>query len=339
MWYSKAPLRIGLAGGGTDVSPYCDTYGGAVVNTTISLYAHASIEYSNDNNIYLRADDRNEGQDFSFLPALPIDGKLDLLKAVYNRIVRDYSQPINGFRLTTSVDAPAGSGLGTSSTLTVAIIGVFNEMLQLGLSLSQIAKYAYDIERKDLGFSGGRQDQYAAVFGGFNFLEFFADDQVKLHPLHPADEYKSTLEKNLVLYFTDTSRVSATIIEEQVSNVLNNNQKSIEAMHHLKEQAHLMKTRICKGSPDDIGPLLQFGFGHKKNMATNISNSLIDSIYEAALAAGSTGGKISGAGGGGFMVFYCPGNSKASVCKAIEKFGGHTKSYSFVNTGLETWGK
>src|ERR1044071_2386602 len=174
---SRAPLRLGLAGGGTDVSPYSDIYGGAILNATISLYAHASIEPLEENAIIVQALDRHEEQRFEWNNELPINGKLDLLKGVYNRIQKDYGEPLTGFRLSTYVDAPAGSGLGTSSTLVVAIIGAFVEMLKLPFGDYDIAHYAYQIEREDLKLTGGKQDQYAAMFGGVNFMEFYEDDK------------------------------------------------------------------------------------------------------------------------------------------------------------------
>jgi galactokinase/mevalonate kinase-like predicted kinase len=229
IYRSKAPLRIGLAGGGTDVSPYCDLYGGAILNATVSLYAYANIEPLQENAIILQAVDRKEEQRFEWNTTLPTDGKLDLLKGVYNRIHRDYGIPLSGFRLSTSVDAPAGSGLGTSSTLVVAIIGAFAEMLRLPLGEYDIAHLAYEIERHDLKMAGGRQDQYAATFGGVNFMEFFGEDKVIVNPLRIRQQYLFELENNLLLYYTDTSRESAKIIERQSKNVLDKQEKSIEA--------------------------------------------------------------------------------------------------------------
>src|SRR5215213_3032838 len=178
IYRSKAPLRIGLAGGGTDVSPYCDLYGGAILNATISLYANANLQPLEENVIILQALDRKEEQRFEWAPQLKIDGKLDLLKGVYNRLQKEFSLPAAGFRLSTFVDAPAGSGLGTSSTLVVAILGAFSEMLRLPLGDYDIAHLAYEIERKYLGLAGGKQDQYAATFGGVNFMEFYEGDKV-----------------------------------------------------------------------------------------------------------------------------------------------------------------
>jgi len=337
IYRSKAPLRIGLAGGGTDVSPYSDQFGGAILNATVSLFAYANIEPLQEKKIIVEALDRNEIHEFEWAPELPIDGKLDLLKGVCNRVYKDYQLPSSGFRLSTFVDAPAGSGLGTSSTLVVAILGAFVEWLKLPLGDYDIAHYAYQIERHDLKLTGGKQDQYAAMFGGVNFMEFYEDDKVIVNPLRIKSQYLHELENNLVLYFTATSRESASIIDEQVKNVNNKNEKSIEAMHQLKEQARMMKEALLKGKLDEFGSILDFGFKHKRNMAHNISNSRIEEIYEATKKAGATGGKISGAGGGGFMIFYCPGNTHYAVIDELKQFGGEVKNYTFTKHGLSTW--
>jgi D-glycero-alpha-D-manno-heptose-7-phosphate kinase len=337
IYRSKAPLRIGLAGGGTDVSPYSDQYGGAILNATVSLYAKASIEPLSNNKIIIEALDRKEIQEFDYAPSLPINGTLDLLKGVYNRIYKDYGAPETGFRLSTYVDAPAGSGLGTSSTLVVAILGAFTEMLKLPLGEYDIAHLAYQIEREDLLLAGGKQDQYAATFGGVNFMEFYEGDRVIVNPLRIKLEYLHELENNLVLYFTSTSRESASIIKEQVNNVNKKDVKSIDAMHQLKEQSFLMKEALLKGKLHQIGEILNYGFEQKRNMAANISNDNIELIYKAAKNAGATGGKISGAGGGGFMIFYCPNNTRFAVIDALNTFGGEIKRYSFTQYGLSTW--
>lgn len=337
IYRSKAPLRIGLAGGGTDVSPYSDLYGGAILNATLSLYAHATIEPIGENKIILEAIDRKEEQQFDWSTELPVNGTLDLLKGVYNRIQKDYKIPQQGFRLSTYVDAPAGSGLGTSSTLVVAIIGAFAEMLRLPLGEYDMAHYAFEIERKDLSLAGGKQDQYAATFGGVNFMEFYGDDKVIVNPLRVKQQHLFELENNLVLYYTSTSRESAEIIKKQSKNVTDNKEKSIEAMHQLKQQAQMMKEALLKGRLNEIGEILDFGFQQKRKMAEGISNQLMEDIYETAKKAGSTGGKISGAGGGGFMIFYCPGNTKYKVINNLENFGGRHRNYQFVEHGLKTW--
>jgi D-glycero-alpha-D-manno-heptose-7-phosphate kinase len=336
IYRSKAPLRIGLAGGGTDVSPYSDLYGGTILNATISHYAHATLEPLSEEKVIVEAFDLGQREEFNGMRELPIDGKLDLLKGVCNAIAEDYGVR-TGYKLSTFVDAPAGSGLGTSSTLVVAIIGAFAEMLRLPLGEYDIAHYAFDIERKRLNLAGGKQDQYAATFGGVNFMEFYAEDKVIVNPLRIKQQYLFELENNLLLYYTSTSRESARIIEQQSQNVIEKKESSIEAMHQLKEQAQRMKEALLKGKLNEFGDILDYGHQQKRKMAEGITNPLMDEMYETARGAGASGGKISGAGGGGFMIFYCPGNTKYNVIKALEKFSGQHKNYQFVEHGLTTW--
>lgn len=334
---ARAPLRIGLAGGGTDVSPYADLYGGAILNATINLYACATIEPLDNGKIILNSVDLGEYLETDSVEQLEINGELDILKGVYNRVVRDFAHKPLSFKLTTSVDAPKGSGLGSSSTITVTILGAFVEWLKLPLGEYDIARLAFDIERKDLNMAGGRQDQYAATFGGFNFMEFYADEKVIVNPLRVKSDYRRELEFNILLYYTGTSRLSAQIIEKQVKNFEKKSDKSIDAAHKLKEQAILMKEAILTGKLDTIGKILDMGWFYKKQTANDISNPVIDEIYEAALKAGATGGKISGAGGGGFMMFYAPANTRYEVIKVLNSFGGEVRSFNFTEDGMISW--
>lgn len=333
---SKAPLRLGLAGGGTDVSPYSDIYGGAILNATISLYAYATIIPRNDGKIILNSIDIKKSYEWNAEMELPIDGDLDLHKGIYNRIVKDYIGKPLSFELSTYVDAPPGSGLGTSSTLVVAILGAFVEWLNLPLGEYDIAKLSYDIERIDLAMAGGKQDQYAATFGGVNYMEFFSDNKVIVNPLRIKNEYLNELAFNLLLFNTETSRFSSSIIERQSKNITNKESKSIEATHQLKEQAVRMKEALLKGEIDKIGEILNYGWKHKKLLAEGITNPLIDKIYDCAIFNGATGGKISGAGGGGFIIFYCPQNTRNTVINSLKQFGD-IKRYEFTNYGLTTW--
>jgi D-glycero-alpha-D-manno-heptose-7-phosphate kinase len=274
---------------------------------------------------------------YNLTEKLPIDGTLDLAAGVYNHIVAKYGPVPGGFRLSTLVDAPAGSGLGSSSTLVVAIIGVFAEWMNLPLGEYDIAQMAYDVERVELAMAGGKQDQYAATFGGVNFMEFYKDNKVIVNPLRIKPEYLYELENNLLLYFTATSRLSSTIIEAQSKNVTDKNKESIDAMHQLKEQAQMMKEAMLKGNIHDIGRILDYGFRFKKQMAKGISNDSLDEVYDAALKSGATGGKISGAGGGGFMMFYCPANTRFEVKKALTAFGGSISPFQFTERGMVSW--
>lgn len=334
---SKAPLRIGLAGGGTDVSPYSDQFGGSILNATINLYARTHIERTNDEMISFHSIDQQKTIAFNKNEQIPKDNPLGLLTGVYRSIIEDYGDIKGGLKITTSVDVPAGSGLGTSSTLVVSMIGAFSEMMNIPFGEYDIAKYAYKIERERLKMEGGKQDQYAATFGGFNFMEFYKDDYVIVNPLRIKKEYSYELENNLLLFYTSTSRNSADIIKKQQENVQQNNGKSIDAMHQLKEQSKLMKDALLKGNLDELGNILDFGFNEKKKMADNISNETIERFYTTAIKAGATGGKISGAGGGGFMIFYCPGNTRFKVIEQLSAIGGRAMDYTFTEHGLTTW--
>lgn len=332
-----APLRIGFAGGGSDVSPYSDLFGGAVLNGTIDRYARVAIEPTDNGKITFVLADQVMEASFDALPELSPEGPFALAAGVYNRVVKDFAGRALSFRLTTSVDAPPGSGLGSSSTLVVALLGAFAEWLSIPSGEYDIAHLAYEIERIDLGLAGGKQDQYAATFGGFNFMEFGMDGRVIVNPLRIKQEVLNELANNLLLYNTSTSRLSATIIEAQQMNVRQGKQQSIEAMHAMKNHAFLMKKALLAGKIDEIGELLNYGWRYKKQMADGITNALLDKIYETALAAGATGGKISGAGGGGFMLFYCPGNTNFKVAEALKQFGGDVLRYSFTKEGMRSW--
>ena len=333
---SKAPLRLGLAGGGTDVSPYSDIYGGAILNATVDMFAYTTIEPTDDGKVVFLAPDKHLREEYTNATEVDTDGFFVLHKGVYNRIVRQFTHKPLSLRIASFVDAPAGSGMGTSSTLVVSILGAFVEWLKLPLGEYDIARLAYEIERIDLNLAGGKQDQYAATFGGFNFMEFNKENVI-VNPLRIRPSYQDELCHNLLLYYTDTSHVSADIIKEQQQNVKAKKNSSIESMHRLKEQSVQMKEVLLKGEIDRIGEILDFGWQHKQQMAKSISNPRIDAIYEAARKAGATGGKISGAGGGGYMFFYCPGLTRHAVADALAQFGGAVRRYEFTTEGLKTW--
>ena len=334
---ARAPLRIGLAGGGTDVSPYSDLYGGAILNATISIFAHTSIVPNSGNNIRIESLDLNEEKLYKKLKKLPIDGQLDLIKGCHNHIFKDHKSKLPAYSISTHVDVPKGSGLGASSTVTVATLAAYSEWLKIPFGDYDLAKTAFDIERNDLKIAGGKQDQYAATFGGFNFMEFYKEDKVIVNPLRIRPEYIHELELNLLLYYTGTSRLSSTIIEKQAHNFTGKKEQSLDAAHKLKEQAVLMKEALLTGKLNQIGELLDYGWQQKKKTAVGVSNPIIDEIYDRALKNGATGGKISGAGGGGFIMLYAPGNSRYKVIKALEAMGGVFKPFNFVQQGMVSW--
>lgn len=339
IYRSKAPFRLGIAGGGTDVSPYSDLYGGAILNVTINLYAHATIRPLDNGKIRFVHINDNITEEFDSVSQLPLTGHLLLQHGIYNSIVSKYNngQPLS-FELITSMDVPSGSGLGTSSTLVVAILGAFTEWLKLPLGRYDIAHYAYEIERVDLNMAGGKQDQYAATFGGVNFMEFLEEDRVIVNPLRINDDILQEWAMNTLLFYTNQQRCSAHIIEEQADNVKKKNNDSLEAMHNVKTEAFRMKNCLLRDELWELGKALNTSWTNKKKMARHISNEFIDQIYETAIANGALGGKISGAGGGGFMFFYCPGNSCYKVSEALTNLQiGKVHKFEFCKKGLTTW--
>ncbi len=335
---ARAPLRLGFAGGGTDVSPYSDTYGGYILNATIDKYAYAVIEPLNNGCLELIASDKEQTYFFKTLPIIDKSNDLVLHTAVYNRLVRDYNQgkPLS-LRLTTFADAPPGSGLGSSSTLVVAMITAFVEYLRLPLGEYDIAQLAYQIERFDAGLSGGKQDQYAAAFGGFNFMEFYDNNRVIVNPLRIKDWIISELEASTLLYFTGISRASSEIIDEQKKNVIQENMDALEAMHQLKQEALVMKEALLKGDFDLLAQSFRQGWEFKKRIAHNVSNAHIEKVYTVALEAGAKAGRISGAGGGGFMIFLVDPAKRMDVIRALNDCGGMVMNCHFTNNGAQGW--
>ncbi len=335
---ARAPLRLGFSGGGTDVSPYCDLYGGFVLNATIDKYAYATIETSQDGTIHFIAADQGQTWKGEATDSIPLDGTLDLHKATYNRVVKDFNHgnPI-GLKLTTYSDAPPGSGLGSSSTLVVAMVKAFVELLNLPLGEYEVAKTAYLIERKDASLNGGKQDQYAATFGGFNFMEFYAEERVVVNPLRVKNWIISELESSLLLFYTGVSRSSAKIIDEQTKNITNTKQDSITAMHKLKEESLLMKEGVLKGDFNRIVESMRSSWEAKKQTAKNISSNRIEEAYEAAKRAGARAGKVSGAGGGGFIMFFVDPPRRIDVIRSLESVNGQIHTCHFTKHGTEGW--
>mgnify|MGYP000440966906 CR=1 FL=1 len=335
---SRAPLRLGLAGGGTDVSPYCDIHGSYVLNAAIDRYAYAVITTLDEPIVrFVAADQKTE----TVLPAklpFPQDAKLDLHKAVYRYIIENFNGGVPiPLELNTFCDAPAGSGLGSSSTLVVAMIRAFTELLNLPLDDYTIAHMAYQIERVDCGLQGGRQDQYSATFGGFNFMEFYAEERTVINPLRIKNWIICELEASLVLYFTGVSRESARIIADQSSNVKTGAIHAIEAMHGIKREALVMKECLLRGDFPGLVDSMRQGWESKKRSAKTVSNPQIDAIYDAAIQSGALAGKVSGAGGGGFMWFFVPTEKRMDVIRTLNSFGGQVSNCHFTKNGTQAW--
>jgi D-glycero-alpha-D-manno-heptose-7-phosphate kinase len=337
---SRAPLRLGLAGGGTDVSPYCDEFGGAVLNATIDYYAYAALEPLADDRVEFVSADLGQSATYAAQPVLATDGQLDLFKAVYNHVVRNYNHgnPLS-LRMSTRVDVPAGSGLGSSSTLVVAMLAAYVEWLNLPLGDYELAHTAFVIEREEAGLEGGRQDQYAAAFGGFNFMEFGRNGRVLVNPLRVKEWVSSELEASLLLYFTGKSRTSADIIHEQSRNVRDRNTQALDAMHSIKEEAFRMKECLLRGEFKTLHEVLRSSWESKKRMATQITNAQIEGLYASALEAGAYCAKISGAGGGGFMWLLTDPIHKDKVAAALRGShpGGTAYGCRFTAGGAQAW--
>jgi D-glycero-alpha-D-manno-heptose-7-phosphate kinase len=335
---SKAPLRLGLAGGGTDIESYYSLYGGYILNATIDMYAYCIIEPHEKNVIEFIAADMDESISCDSSEHLDTQNRLKLHAGVYNRIVSDYNKgkPLS-FRMTTYSDSPAGSGLGSSSTMVVAIIKAYTEWLNLPLGEYDIAALAYQIERIDLRLAGGKQDQYAATFGGFNFMEFYRDEKVIVNPLRLKRWIRNELEASMVLYYTGVSRESANIISQQIANTKLNKAKNMESMHQIKNLAIVMKESLLKGDFALFSQCLKEGWAAKKNAADAISNSFIDETYEYAIKNGAESAKISGAGGGGFMMIYGNPCNRIGLIRALKKTAGYVLTPSFTETGTQAW--
>lgn len=335
---ARAPLRLGLAGGGTDVSPYCDLYGGHVMNATIDRYAYAIIGSGDERTSSFHALDVGHEEIHSCDSAIDGQGPLQLLKGVHARISSDF---LGGERPALSVrtfsDAPPGSGLGSSSTMVVALVQAFAEYFSLPLGEYEVAQLAHDIERKDLKLAGGKQDQYAATFGGFNFMEFYAEDRVVVNPLRIKDWVRAELEASLVLYFTGVSRASADIIHQQSRNIVARDQQSTEATHQLKQEAVRMKECVLKGDLRGLEATMQAGWEAKKRMATGITNPLIDRVEQVAFSNGARAAKVSGAGGGGFMMFLCEPERRIGLIRALTGLGGSILDFHFTQQGATSW--
>lgn len=335
---ARAPLRLGLAGGGTDVSPYCDLFGGCVLNATIDRYAYAVIRTLDIPVIRFIATDQYRRNEYPLSANIAIDGNLDLHKAVYNEIIGTYN---NGqavpIELSTFCDAPAGSGLGSSSTIVVAMIKAFAEFFNLPLDDYTVARLAFKIERIDCGLKGGRQDQYSATFGGFNFMEFYPEERAVINPLRVKNWILCELEASLLLFYSGVSRESAKIIADQRDNMQKGQADAMEPFHGIKLEATQMKECLLKGDFDGVVESMQKGWENKKRSASTVSNAHMDEIYNAAIDSGARAGKVSGAGGGGFMMFFVPPDRRMDVIRAINNYQGQVSNAHFTKNGAQAW--
>ena len=335
---ARAPLRLGLAGGGTDLSPYCDEFGGAVLNCTIDRYAYCFIEPSPDDDIHFVAHDLGV-QESVPRHALALGGvRLPIHAGVYRRMMTQYGgDALPALRVSSYVDAPPGSGLGSSSALVVAMVEAFRTLLALPLGLYDVAHLAFEIERIDLRLAGGKQDQYAAAFGGANFIEFLAGDRVIVNPLRVTRGFMNELETSLVTCFTGLSRHSDAIIEEQQRHMALADRAALDSLHQLKRDAVEMKQALLRGEIRHVAEILNRSWSAKKRTARSVSNRHIEELYEAAMDHGAIAGKVSGAGGGGFFMFIVPPQNRVKLIRSLNQMQATASAVHFTGEGAESW--
>jgi len=335
---ARAPLRLGFGGGGTDVSPYWNAHGGAVLNATIDLFAHVTVEARGDGRVGLAAADRDMAWEGPAALPLAAPAELRLLAGVYERCMRDFAGgEALALTLTSYADCPPGSGLGSSSGLVVAMVEAMRRFLGVAMDPDAVARLAFSIEREDLGLAGGRQDQWTAAFGGLNLMRFEPDGRVDVERVPAEPSILRELESSLVLYFTGVSRDSAAIIDEQTANMRSGSARSFEGLHALKAGAFDMREALLAGDIPRLGALLDAGWQSKKLTAQNISSASIDAVYEAAKAFGVLGGKVSGAGGGGFMMFLVEPTRREGLKRLLTGFGGVAQGCRLEERGAESW--
>jgi D-glycero-alpha-D-manno-heptose-7-phosphate kinase len=330
---AKAPLRISFAGGGTDVPPFPEREGGCVLSSTINRYAWGTLRPRDDGQICINSLDFGVSLTYASRDHLDYDGEMDLAKAAIKRLAGDKA---TGYDLYLHTDAPPGSGLGSSSAMMVALVGLLKEFHGLPLTDYEVAELAYEIERVDLGIKGGMQDQYAAAFGGFNFIEFLGD-RVVVNQLRVSRDILNELEYNLLIGNTGKLRLSSNIIDDQVRRYEQGDADANAALRELKALTTEMKTALLHRKLDDFGRLLDLEWQHKRRMSARISSPELDDLYAAALREGAIGGKITGAGGGGYMLLYCRYDRKPAIRQRMAEMGVHMSEVSLEPLGLQTW--
>lgn len=329
---SRSPLRISFAGGGTDIPPYCHERGGAVVAATINKYSYATLETRQDKEIHIESVDFLKSLQFRNMNEITYDNNLDILKAV----IKHLNTTGRGANIWMRSDVPLRSGLGASAAAFASMIGLFNHMrAERSMTDYEIAELAYKLEREELGIGGGYQDQYATVFGGLNFIEF-NHNGVRVNPMKLRKDHVLELEKHLVLVYTRDRQVQGDIIEAEKKEWKEKSDVA-EALDKTKGLAQEIRYALIKGDFIRFGELLHEAWETKKKHSSLISDKYINDIYDLAMRHGALGGKISGAGGGGFMFFYCEPNKEHKVIAALEAAGIRHVPSTFDFEGLQTW--
>jgi D-glycero-alpha-D-manno-heptose-7-phosphate kinase len=323
MILSRAPTRITLGGGGTDLESYYSKYGGFLIAGAINKYCTilASPRFYTDIRLsYSKTEIRNN------------------VSEIEHRIFRAALQltDINdSIELHSTADVPAGCGLGTSSSFTAALLNALHAYKRQFITQRQVAEEACHIEIDILGEPIGKQDQYMAAFGGLNCLTFEKNGDVLIEPLRVAAEIHDQLENNLILFFTGTERSASQILRDQDSKSKKDNRAMVENLHHIKEIGLETRKYLENGQVDMLGELFHAHWETKKKRSSAISSPIIDECYETAMKNGALGGKLIGAGGGGFLMFYCKNGEKHKVIESIQKMGLKWERFHFDFDGAK----
>jgi D-glycero-alpha-D-manno-heptose-7-phosphate kinase len=329
---SKSPMRISFAGGGTDLPHWFEAHGGAVLSSTINRYAYVTLYPRQDNLVQINSYDLGYSVKYGIDEKPSYDGVLDLAKAAILRL--NIKQ---GLDMDVRSDAPPGSGLGGSSAMTSAVIGALANYTRQNLSCYDLAELNWSIERVDLEIKGGKQDQYATTFGGFNHMEFLKD-RVILNPLRIDRTILNDLEAHLLLCYTGRVRADLGLIDKQINYYHQGRQTTIEGMHRLMDLVFEMKEALLKGELDKLGLLLHEAYENKLRMNPDIhQGTRAVALYEAARQHGALGGKLLGAGGGGYLLLYCQSRKQHQIRTALEEMGGQFTDFGFEGLGLQTW--
>ena len=329
MLIGRAPVRISFAGGGTDLPSYYLRHGGMVVSSAIDKYFYVFLTVTRRADIEIMSSDYQTFHRQPAEEAMLWDGDLSLPRAVLNHF-----NIHEGLSMFLASQVPPGTGLGSSGTATVAMIKALTSLLGRGLSKHDIAEMASYIEIEKLGMPIGKQDQFAAAFGGINAL-WFGPDGVVVEPLRVRSETVERLERGLLLFYTGAARESARVLGEQNRSTLADDPGVIAALHALKAMAADVRGHLERGDLDAFGELLHEGWERKKRLASGITNARIDEWYETARNLGARGGKITGAGGGGFLMLYCPAGTAARVTEGLEAQGLKRMDFAFDFDGAK----
>jgi D-glycero-alpha-D-manno-heptose-7-phosphate kinase len=329
---TKAPVRVSFAGGGTDFPHWYNEHRGGVLSTTINHYARVTLYPREDQAVRIRSVDLGYMADYHVEDEPAFDGVLDLAKAAIRRLGCRH-----GMDLDVRSDAPPGSGLGGSSAMTAAVIAAVAAYENKALSNYELAEMNFIVERQDLQILGGMQDQYATTFGGFNVIEFF-NDRVLVNPLRIDPSTLNDLEAHLLLCSTGTVRLHQDMIRKQIQHFHEDRAGAAEYMQRIYDLVFEMKEALLKGRLDCFGAMLHEGFVHKKSMNPDVTEGTnADLLYEEARRHGAIGGKLMGAGGGGYLLIYCQTHRQHEVRKALEVAGGRFINFSIEPSGVQVW--